>query len=178
MPESDTRRVTQALTLPLPLAFARILSISRSHTDIPIPLTPFMNWAKAKGASLVSLNQHKTDNPFLFRCNHVAIRIQTTKIVCNLSQTTGERGPLRSSLSPNSCPNSLRAYDLKCSVLHGIVCKCCVINQIYYFCVTSDRCACDDTDSVVTVLRNIHALRTYANTAVISCKLKDTVFKC
>ena len=41
--------------------------------------------------------------------------------------------------------------------------KCCVINQIYYFCVTSDQCApcvlCDDTVFVVSVLRNIQVLR-------------------
>ena len=61
---------------------------SGSHIDIPIPLTPFMNWAKTKGASLISLNQHKTDNSFLFWCNHVTILIQTTKIVCNLSLHT------------------------------------------------------------------------------------------
>ena len=65
----------------LPLAFSRILSISGSHTDIPIPLKPFMNWTKTKRASVIPLHQHKTDNHFLFGCNHVAILIQTTKIV-------------------------------------------------------------------------------------------------
>ena len=40
---------TQSLTLPLPLALSRILSISRIHADIPVPLSPFMNWAKTKG---------------------------------------------------------------------------------------------------------------------------------
>ena len=62
------------------------------------------------------------------------------------------------------CPNSLRAYDLKFSALHGVACKCCMINQIYYFCVNNDRwwhCVC------VTVLRNIQVLRMYANTLVI-----------
>ena len=38
-----------------------------------------------------------------------------------------------------NCPNSLHAYDLKFSALHGVVCKCCMINQIYYFYVTSNR---------------------------------------
>ena len=55
-----------------------------SHTDIPVPLTPFINWDKTNGASLIPLNQHKTDNPFLFPCNHVTIHTQTTKIDCNL----------------------------------------------------------------------------------------------
>ena len=62
-----------------PLTLSRILSISRSHTDIPIALTPFMNWAKTKRASLILLNHHKTDNPLLFQCNHVIILIQITK---------------------------------------------------------------------------------------------------
>ena len=54
-----------------------------------------MNWAKTKGASVIPLHQHKTDNHFLCRCNHVAILIQTTKIVCNLSQTSRKKVPLR-----------------------------------------------------------------------------------
>ena len=85
----------QSLTLPLPLALSRILSISGSHADIPVPLTPFRNWAKTKQASVIPLHQHKPDNNFLCRCNHVAILIQTTKIVCNLSQTRGKKGLLR-----------------------------------------------------------------------------------
>ena len=58
-----THTHAQSLTLPLPLALSRILSISCSHTDIPIPLTPFMNWAKTKGASLILLTQNR--QPFL-----------------------------------------------------------------------------------------------------------------
>ena len=55
-----------------------------SHIDIPVPLTPFINWVKTNRASLIPLNQHETDNPFLFPCNHVTIHTQTTKIDCNL----------------------------------------------------------------------------------------------
>ena len=86
VPEIDARSVAptlthaQSLTLPLPLALSRILSISGSHTDIPIPLKPFMNWAKTNLASVIPLH-HKTDNHFLFGCNHVAVLIRTTKIV-------------------------------------------------------------------------------------------------
>ena len=87
VPEIDARSVAptlthaQSLTVPLPLALSRILSISGSHTDIPVPLTPFMNWAKTKRASVIPLHQHKTDNHFLFGCNHVAILTRTTKTV-------------------------------------------------------------------------------------------------
>ena len=59
---------------------------SGSHTDIPILLTPFMNWAETKGASLILLNQHKTDvscfsvtmSPFLYKQPRLSVTFPYT----------------------------------------------------------------------------------------------------
>ena len=67
-------------------SFAHSTRISQSHWHSnTVDTINFTNWAKTKGASLIPLKQPQTDNPFLFRCDHFAILIQTTKTVCYLS---------------------------------------------------------------------------------------------
>ena len=51
---------------------------------------------KTKRASLIPLNQHKIDNPFLFRCNHVALLINSSVTLLI---------PVTRSLFPQSLPH-------------------------------------------------------------------------
>ena len=92
----------QSLTLPLSLALSRILSICRSHTDIPVPLTPFMNWAKTKRASVTTLHQKKqttipcigvTMSTFLYK--HPRLSVTQTQTRLSVTQTRGKKGLLR-----------------------------------------------------------------------------------
>ena len=75
-----------------------------------------------------------------------------------------------------NCLNSLRAYDLKFSVLRGVVCKCCMINQIYYFCVTSDQCAPWRHCVCRECLKEHSSTKKHASIVETSCKLNHTVF--
>lgn len=63
------------------------------------------------------LNQHKTCNPFLFRCNHVAILIQTTKIVCKCNLWNTNKKSLLAQLPPHLLLAACRLTSLLSSLV-------------------------------------------------------------